>query len=167
MIYTWYIYDMIDTCPDTWFFNTDGFLYSLDYALPIIVILVTCWMLFYQTMLSFNFYLFHCIIYWYYSRFTPDMHVHYSLILHTLGVSNSLNLHIQVYVCYFADQVFGKDHTQYFRSQSFVYLILQFRCLFFLILIDSVILCILDSTFIPFGLFIEYYVMSRNLYVIL
>jgi len=45
-------------------FITTGFHYSLDYALLVIVILVTYWMLFYQTMLSFNSCLFQCI-YWY------------------------------------------------------------------------------------------------------
>jgi len=59
------------------------FRYSLDDALPVIVILVTYWVLFFQTMLSFNFCLFQCIIYWYYSMFTPDMHVQRSLILHS------------------------------------------------------------------------------------
>jgi len=45
---------------------------------------------------------------------------------------------------------FGGDHMYYARSQSSLYLILQFLYLFLLFLIDFVILCILDSAFIHF-----------------
>jgi len=94
------------------------------------------------------------------------MHVHTSFFT-LIGSSDSLDLYIQVFERYPADQVFGEDHMLYVRSQSSLCLILQLRYLFFLILIDSLILCILDSAFIPFWLFMEYYIIYRNLYVIL
>jgi len=40
----------------------------------------------------------------------------------SLGVSDSVNLHIQVLICYFDDQMFGENHTPY-EEPKFSYLI--------------------------------------------
>jgi len=76
---------------------------------------------------------------------------------HSLGVSDSLNLHIQVYICYFADQVFEDDHTPY-EELEFSYLIaLSQHFLDFLIPIAFMILCIRLSAY-SIHLFICYHV---------
>ena len=51
---------------------------------------------------------------------TRYMHVHLLLYSYTLiGSSDSLNLHIQVYVYYLSNQVFGEDHMCYEEAGVF------------------------------------------------
>jgi len=53
----------------------------------------------------------------------------------------SASSHIQVYVCYFADQVFGEHHMHYFRSESSLCLSFSFgifSSLFLLISLFSI-----------------------------
>jgi len=93
---------------------------------------------------------------------THYMHVH--LPTHSLGVSDSLDLHIQVYVCYIAGQVFGEDLTPYeepeFSWSSFLSIfLLSFIPIIFMILCIGLSGC---SIF----LFLWYHCV-RNLYVIL
>ena len=119
-------------------------------------------MLFYQTMLSFNFCLFHCIIYWYYVG-SHRIYACIILLFYTLIGSFWLLKFAHPGICmlFCWSGIWSGSHALR-RSQSFFCLILQFWYLFLLILINSVILYILDSTFIPFRLFMEYFIMCRN-----
>jgi len=77
-------------------FITVEFRFSLDYALPVIVILITCWMFFTRPcyLLIFIFSVYYIIVCFGYAH-AP------SLILHThWEFSDSLHLHIKVYDCY-------------------------------------------------------------------
>ena len=63
------------------------------------------------------------------SMLTHYMHVHLPLYFYTLiWSSDSLNLHIQVYVCYLTNQAFGEDR-RHLEESEFFYLIVLSRYL--------------------------------------
>ena len=84
---------------------------------------------------------------------------------HSLRVSDSLDLHIQAYVCYLTDQIFREDHTLYEEPEFSYLIVLSKYFLAFIIPIVSMIICIgLSTCSIP--LFLCYHCV-RNLFVIL
>jgi len=123
-------------------------------------------MLFYQIMLSFNFYFFSVL---YIGIILCSHRICMCTIFSFYTLIGSFELpgfaHPGLNMLPYWTSIWRGSHALWGAGVS--YLIILSRYLFFLILIDSVILCILNSAFIPFRLFMKYYIMCGNLYVIL
>jgi len=131
IVFTWYMYIMLDTwwyiwpdctpdCSTDWLyycpfifcmlFSTDWLYYCHHDACTMLIDI-------YCTILSSYYHIIHVIFLIQYNFMivsyiiTRYMHVHLLLYSYTLnGSSDSLDLHIQVFACYLTDQVFGEDH---------------------------------------------------------
>ena len=142
------IYCILWLTVSTWFVHYNGHLTVLHdslidyfhYYLFIIFMLLRSWW-------------FDCFIIIFHS--SHYMHVHLPLYFYTpIGSSNSLNLHIQVYICYLADQVFGEDHMCY-EDPKVLFVDYPIWVLFLVFLIYSCWFSILFGLSLFYWLFIK------------
>jgi len=129
MIDTWHMYAMIDTWLNTWLYCMLSILLFI-YFMYFTSYLVYC----YNSIVVLCTY---CLCTCTFSHFT-----------HSLGVFDSLDLHIQVYGCYIVLIKYLRRILRITRSQSSFCMFIISRYLFLrlFILIHFIILCIMDST---------------------